>query len=59
MNYTLIYTQMIIPKSNIDYVRRKRVQRVAKELNNGMDMTLVVCLYGLRMGKWLNLLLFM
>ena len=45
MNYTQIYTQMIRPKININYVRRKRVQLVAKELKNGMEMTLVVCLY--------------
>ena len=44
MNYTQIYTQMIRPKINIDYVRRKRVQSVAKKRNNGMEMMLVVCL---------------
>ena len=46
MNYTQIYTQMIRPKVNIDYIRRKRVQSVSKELNNGMEMTLGVCLFG-------------
>ena len=45
MNYTQIYTQMIRPKINIDYVRRKRVQSVAKKLNNGLEMTLAACLY--------------
>ena len=45
MNYTLIYTQMVRPKINIDYVRRKRVQRIVKKLNNGMEMTLGVCLF--------------
>ena len=44
MNYTQIYTQMIRPKINIDYVRKKRVQSVAKKLNNGMEMMLAVCL---------------
>ena len=44
MNYTQIYTQMIRPKININYVRRKRVQYVAKELNNGNDVgCLLVC----------------
>ena len=43
MNNTQLYTQMIRSKINIDYVRRKRVQSVAKKLNNGMEMTLVVC----------------
>ena len=56
MNYTRIYTQMARPKNNTDYIIRKRVQSVAKELNNGMKMTLVfVCLCGLRMGDWLDL----
>ena len=45
MNYTQLYTQMIRSKINIDYIRRKRVQSVAKKLNNGMEMTLVVCLF--------------
>ena len=45
MNYTQIYTQMIRPKINIDYVGRKRVQSVAKKLNNGMEMALVGCLF--------------
>ena len=45
MNCTQIYTQMIRPKINIDYVRRKRMQRVAKELHNGMETTLGVCLF--------------
>ena len=45
MNYTQIYTQMIRPKINIHYVRRKRVQSVAKELKNGLEMTLGVCLF--------------
>ena len=45
MNYTQIYTQMVRPKSNTDYVRRKRVQSVAKKLNIGMEMTLSVCLF--------------
>ena len=45
MNYTQIYTQMIRSKFNIDYVRRKRVQSVAKKLNNGMERTLAVCLF--------------
>ena len=45
MNYTQIYTQMIRPKINIDYIRRKMVQRIAKELNNGIEMMLVVCLF--------------
>ena len=45
MNYTQIYTQMVRPKINIDYVRRKRVQSVAKKLDNGMEMTLDVCLF--------------
>ena len=43
--YTQIYTQMVRPKINTDYVRRKRVQSVAKKLNNGMEMTLAVCLF--------------
>ena len=44
MNYTQMYTQMVRPKVNINYVRRKRVQRVAKELNNGDDVGCVfVC----------------
>ena len=47
MNYTQIYTQIVRPKININYVGRKRVQRAAKELNNGMEMTLGVCLCGL------------
>ena len=45
MNYTQIYTQMVRPKITINYIRRKRVQRVAKELNNGMEMALGVCLF--------------
>ena len=45
MNYTQLYTQMVRSKINIDYVRRKRVQSVAKKLNNGMEMTLAVCLF--------------
>ena len=45
MNYTQIYTQMIRPKINIDYIRRKMVQRIAKELNNEIEMMLVVCLF--------------
>ena len=45
MNYTQIYAQMVRPKINIDYVRRKRVQSVAKELNNGMEMRLGVCFF--------------
>ena len=45
MNYTQIYTQMIRPKINTDYVRRKRVQSVAKEINNEIEMTLGVCLF--------------
>ena len=45
MNYTQIYTQMIRSKINIDYVRKKRVQSVAKEPNNRMKMTLGVCLF--------------
>ena len=45
MNYAQLYTQMIRSKINIDYVRRKRVQSVAKKLNNGMEMTLGVCLF--------------
>ena len=45
MNYTQIYTQIIRSKINIDYVRRERVQSVAKKLNNGMEMTLGVCLF--------------
>ena len=45
MNYTQIYTQMVRPKNNTDYVIRKRVQRVAKKLNKGMEMTLGVCLF--------------
>ena len=45
MNYTQLYTQVVRPKNNTDYVRRKRVQSVAKELNNGMKMTLGVCLF--------------
>ena len=45
MNYTQRYTQLSRSKINIDYVRRKRVQSVAKELNNGMEMTLAVCLF--------------
>ena len=45
MNYTQIYTQMVRPKINTDYVRRKRVQSVPKELNNRMKMTLGVCLF--------------
>ena len=45
MNYTQIYTQMIRSKINIDYVRRKRVQGVARKLNNGMEMTLGICLF--------------
>ena len=44
MNYAQIYTQSIRSKINTDYVRRKRVQSVAKKLNNGMEMTLGVCL---------------
>ena len=44
MNYTQIYTQMVRPKININYIRRNRVQRIAKELNNGMEMALGVCL---------------
>ena len=45
MNCTQIYTQMVRPKNNTDYVRRKRVQSVANEVNNGMKMTLGVCLF--------------
>ena len=45
MNYTQIYTQLVRPKINTDCVRRKRVQIVAKELNNRMKMTLGVCLF--------------
>ena len=45
MNYTQIYTQLVRTKINTDYVRRKRVQSVAKKLNNGMEMTLGVCLF--------------
>ena len=45
MNYTQAYTQLIRSKINIDYVRRKRMQSVAKQLNNGMEMTLGVCLF--------------
>ena len=45
MNYTQIYTKIIRPKINIDYVKRKRVQSVAKKLNNGMEMTLGVSLF--------------
>ena len=51
MNYTQIYTQIIRSKINIDYVRKKRVQSVAKKLNNGMEMTLAVCLF-----DWLDML---
>ena len=50
MNYTQIYTQMIRSKINIDSVRRKRVQSVAKKLNNGMEMTLVVWLFDCSCG---------
>ena len=45
MNYTQIYTQMIRSKINTDYVRRKRVKSVAKELSNRMKMALGVCLF--------------
>ena len=45
MNYTQIYTQMIRSKIKIDYVRRKRVQSVAKILNNGMEMMLAVSMF--------------
>ena len=45
MNYTELYTQMVRPKINTDYVRRKRVQSVAKKLNKGMEMTLGVRLF--------------
>ena len=45
MNYRLVCTQMIRSKINIDYVRRKRVQSVAKKLDNEMEMTLAVCLF--------------
>ena len=45
MNYTQIYIQMVRPKINTDYVKRKRVQSVAKELNNRMKMPLGVCLF--------------
>ena len=45
MNYTQIYTQMVRPKINTDYVRRKRVQSVAKKLNSGMEIMLGVCLF--------------
>ena len=45
MNYTQIYTQMVRSNINTDYVRRKRVQSVAKKLNNGMEMKLGVCLF--------------
>ena len=45
MNYTQIYTEMIRSKINIDYVRRKRMQSVAKKLSNGMEMTLGVCFF--------------
>ena len=36
---------MVRPKINTDYVRRKRVQSVAKELDNRMEMTMGVCLF--------------
>ena len=45
MNYTQIYRQMSTPKINIDYVRRKRVQSVAKKLSNGIEITLAFCLF--------------
>ena len=51
MNYTQIYTQMIRPKINTDYVRRKRVQSVAKKLNNGDD---VGCLFVCVGCEWVN-----
>ena len=42
---TQIYTQMVRPKINTDYVRRKRVQSIVRKLNNGMEMMLGVCLF--------------